>query len=139
MNVVPASPYMIPWLADRAGVNVSQNVKAIAAVDARGTIHGMVGFDGWTGNSVVMSVALDNPASLRSLIRPAFDYAFNQANRGVALATVKGSNKRSLRLCNRVGLREVYRVRDGVAVGEDLVIFEMRREDCRWINQRRAA
>lgn len=139
MIVTAAPPEFLPWLARRAQCNVGPEMKGIMAVDDTGRVHGMAGFDGWTPNSVVLSIALDNPASFRSLVKPIFHYAFVQAQRGVALAVVKGSNARSLALCSRVGFREAYRVRDGVTVGEDLVIFEMRREECRWIDQRKAA
>lgn len=132
--IVRAAPREhFPWLIQRAECNASIDFKAIEAVDESGRIHGMAGFDGWTPNSVVLTIALDNPAAFRHLVLPIFDYAFLQAGRGVALATVRGSNAKSLKLCKHVGLREVYRVRDGVRVGEDLVIFEMRREECRWI------
>lgn len=134
--IVQAAPLEhVLWLAERAQFNPSMDIKAIEAVDAAGRIHGMAGFDGWTANSVVLTLALDNPACFRQLILAIFHYAFVQAGRGVALATVRGSNVRSLKLCKHVGMREVYRVRDGVAVGEDLVIMEMRREECKWISQ----
>ena len=139
VRVVSVDQKWFHWLTNRAESNASPHMRAIAAVDPNGLIHGMVGFDGWTKNSVVITIALENPASLRSLIHPLFDYAFNQSGRGVALATVRGSNARSIKLCKRVGMREVYRVKDGIDVGEDLVIFEMRREECRWLQTRRAA
>jgi hypothetical protein len=121
------------WLHNRADIVPSPEFKAIEAVDDHGRIHGMVGFDGWTENSVVLTIALDNASCLRSLLFPIFDYAFNQAGRGIALAMVRGGNKRSLRLCKHVGMEEVHRVRDGISIGEDIVIFEMRREHCRWL------
>lgn len=121
------------WLQERADIVPGPSFKAIEAVDDEGRIHGMVGFDGWTQNSVVLTIALDNAACFRSLIHPIFDYAFRQADRGIALAMVRGSNMRSQRLCDHVGMVEVYRVRDGISIGEDIVIFEMRRENCRWL------
>lgn len=133
MRVQAAPLEDIPWLVSRAKFNPSTEIKAIEAVDDTGRIHGMAGFDGWTPNSVVITIALDNPACLRHMIHAVFNYAFLQAGRGVALATIVGSNTRSLNLCRHVGFREVYRVRDGVKVGEDIVLMEMRREECRWI------
>jgi hypothetical protein len=139
--VIPANPALFPWLTSRAQSNASQDMKAIACIGNDGKIHGMAGFDGWTPNSVVLTIALDSPIAFKRLVWALFHYAFVQANRGVALATVRGSNRRSLKLCKHVGMKEVYRVRDGITVGEDLVVFEMRREDCRWIapSVRRAA
>lgn len=132
--IVQAAPLAhIPWLLERAKFNASVEIKAIEAVDSAGRIHGMAGFDGWTPNSVVLTIALDNPACLRHMIHAIFNFAFIQTGRGVALATIIGSNTRSIALCRHAGFREVYRVRDGVKPGEDLVLMEMRREECRWI------
>ena len=124
---------MFPWLTARAQTNASAEMKAIAVLDTAGRIQGMAGFDGWTPNSVVVTLALNAPMAFKKLIWALFHYAFVQAGRGVMLATVKGGNAKSIKLCKHVGMREVYRVRDGIAVGEDLIIFEMRREECRWI------
>jgi len=138
--IVQAAPWFhFNWLLERSGAVGSDGFKAIEALGPDGRIHGMVGFDGWTMNSVCMHIALDNPAAFRSLVHPIFEYAFHQCNRGIALCTVRSNNTRSLRLCERVGFREAYRVRDGFEVGIDLVLFEMRREECRWIQQRKAA
>lgn len=134
--IIRAAPWAhFMWLVERAGCTASTEFKAIEAVDENGRIHGMVGFDGWTENSVVMNIALDNPASFRHLLRPTFEYAFLQAKRGVALCMVRATNTRSARLCQKVGFREAYRVKDGICVGEDMILFEMRREECRWIPQ----
>lgn len=134
---VPPSHYQ--WLIERIGCTVTPEFKAIAAVDDAGRIHGMAGFDLWTENSVTINIALENPAALRTILRPIFNYAFVQAGRGVALATVREANVRSRELVEHVGFTEVYRVKDGIRVGEDMILYQMRREDCRWIAQRKAA
>ena len=133
MNVQAAPWLHLPWIIDRAGISATLGFKAIEAIGDDGKIHGMVGYDGWTENSVVMSIALENPACFRSLLRPMFEYAFLQAGKGVVFATVRATNSRSVRLTERAGFREAYRLKDAIAVGEDMIIFEMRREDCRWI------
>jgi RimJ/RimL family protein N-acetyltransferase len=121
------------WIAQKANLTSGPEFRAIEAVDDAGRIHGMVGYDGWTPNAVTMHIALENPAALRSLIRPAFRIPFLSLGRGVAMASVLGNNARSLALVRSVGFREACRVRDGFAVGVDLVIFEMQRADCRWL------
>jgi len=121
------------WLVERAGCDITPGFKAIKAVDASGRIHGMVGYGAWTENSCLMHIALENPASFRELLKWCFRYPFEQCGRGVVFATVRAKNERSLRLCRKVGMREAYRLRDAVAPGEDMILFEMRPENCRWI------
>jgi RimJ/RimL family protein N-acetyltransferase len=133
-----AHPEEFGWLVERAECAITPGFRAIAAED-QGRIVGMVGFDGWTPNSVTMHVALDSPACLRSLLPEIFDYAFRQAGKGLALGIIPAGNERSVNLAKRVGFREAYRVRDGWSVGEDLIVLEMRREECRWIPQARKA
>ena len=139
MQIVGCYEHEYGWLVERAGCDITAGYKAIKAVDETGKIHGMVGYGNWTENSVVMTSALDNPAALREILKWGFRYPFEQCNRGIAVATVRANNVRSMRLCRKVGFREEHRIKDGIAVGEDLVIFTMRREDCRWIPQRKAA
>lgn len=133
MIIRAAPPEHFQYLVERAGVYPSPLFKAIEAVDAKGTVHGMFGYDGWTINAVVMHVALDNPATLRHLIYPAFAYPFVQLNLGIALCAIRGDNSRSLKLTERVGFKRVYTIKDCFGLGIDQMIYEMRREDCRWI------
>ena len=133
MQIVGCYEHEYGWLVERAGCDITPGFKAIKAVDEQGRIHGMVGYGSWTANAVVMHIALENPACLRALLKWAFRYPFEQCGRGVALATVRAANHRSAALCRHAGFQEVFRIRDGVERGEDMILFEMRRENCRWI------
>ena len=135
MQAIGCYDHEFGWLVERTGCEITLGYKAIKVVDDACKIHGMVGYGNWTANAVVMTIALDNPAALREVLKWGFRYPFEQCNRGIALAVVRGNNKRSLALCNKVGFREVYRVKDGIDIGEDMVMFQMRREDCPWIPQ----
>jgi hypothetical protein len=134
--VVKADPADFAWLESRASCVVSGSFKAIKAVDASGRIHGMVGYDAWTPNSVTMSIALDNPACFRHLLNPMFEYPFLAAGRSIALVYVASTNARSLKLCGRVGFQEIARVRDGWERGADVLLLELRKEDCRYLRHR---
>lgn len=133
MIVRAAPPEHFQYLVERAGVAPTPYFKAIEAVDEKGTVHGMFGYDGWTPNAVVMHVALDNPATLRHLIYPAFQYPFVQLGLGVALCAIRGDNARSLRLTERVGFTRAYTIKNCFGGGVDQMIYELRRENCRWI------
>lgn len=135
MEAIGCHEHEYGWLVERAGCEITQGYKAIKAVDAEGRIHGMVGFGSWTENSCAMTIALENPAALRELLKWSFRYLFEQTGRRVGFALVREKNTRSMRLCKHVGFREVARLRDAISVGEDMVVFEMRRENCRWVSE----
>lgn len=133
MLVREAPAEHLGWLAERAGLTVHPALRAIEAIDDVGRIHGMVGLDGWAGNTVCLHIALENPAALRSLAYWGFRAAFVIAGRGVALVQVVSNNTRSLRLVERLGFRRVHTVPNGWRPGIDMVWFEMQRDECRWL------
>jgi hypothetical protein len=133
--IVQASPQgNWAWLASRSGCIISADFQAIEAVDASGAVRGMVGYERFTPNSVMMHMAVSSPMAWRKLIPAAFWYAFVQLGLGLALGATPASNTSALQFARRVGFRETYRVKDGFRRGVDLVLSEMRREECRWIS-----
>jgi RimJ/RimL family protein N-acetyltransferase len=143
IRVQAAPPEHHKWLAERAGLSLHSGFGAIEAIDDAGRIVGMVGYDGWLPGSVCLHIALEHPAALRHLIRAGFGVAFDAPPRGfgkaAAVATVLSTNKRSLKLVERLGFRHAYTGRDWGGPGVDFVYFEMRRNECRWLVQERKA
>lgn len=100
----------------------------------------MVAYDCWTESTVQAHMAVTTPIAWRSLRGPAFDYPFQQCGKLKVLGVIPAHNRKSLRMAESLGFREAYRIEDGWAEGDDLVLVEMRRDECRWIQpQRRAA
>lgn len=120
------------WLTERAGLVASSEFRAIEAVEGE-RIVGMVGYDSWTPNGVFMSTALDSAIAARALLPHAFRYPFEEAGRKVAIALVRSDNQRSQRLVLHLGFKWKYVVKDGWAEDIHLFLYEMRRDDCRWI------
>jgi RimJ/RimL family protein N-acetyltransferase len=145
IRVQASPPQNHKWLAERAGLTLHPGFMAFEAVDETGRIVGMVGFDGILPGAICLHGALDSPAALRRLLRPAFGAVFEPPPRGfgkvAAIATVLSTNTRSLKLVQHLGFRHAYTGRDWSGKGVDFVYFEMRREDCRFIPRalRRAA
>lgn len=135
MKVVAAGQEGFDWIAERTGCVLTSAARAIKAVDSAGKIRGVIAYDNWTENAVQAHMAVDTPVAWRSLTEAAFAYPFEECGRGVLLAIISARNARSVRLALRFGFRLLTRVRDGHAVGEDLLFLEMRREDCRWLRK----
>ena len=132
MKCFIAPPEHYPWIAERAGIVCGPQFKAIEALNENGQIVGMVGFDGWTPNSVCMHVAIDDPLAVRCLLKPAFGIVFTARN--IAIGQVISTNQAALDFDKHLGFKEVARIRDGWKPGVDVVLLEMRRADCRWIS-----
>jgi hypothetical protein len=100
-----------------------------------GEIQGIVLYDYWTENAVQMHVWIPDPRCLsgRVFFREAFRYPFELGNRGLAIAVTPAHNTASLRLQKFLGFVEKYRIQDGWAIGEDMVISELKRENCVWL------
>lgn len=120
------------WLEARTGMHFTDNARGIANyVDD--DIAAMVAFDRWTKNAVHIHMGADTPFAVRALIKPAFRYAFKEADKGVLVAEIPADNHKSLELAAWLGFKEKHRTSDGWSLGVDMVNLEMRREDCRWL------
>jgi len=123
------------WIKERTRAALTPDARAIEAVDRIGRIVGMVAYDCWTENAVTAHMAVEYPLVWRSLTVPAFSYPFEQCNRGVLVACIPSHNARSLGLALRFGFAAQHRIRDGWSVGDDMILLEMRREDCRYLRR----
>lgn len=133
--ILPATPQDVIEFCTRIQYP-SADMRAIKFVDDEG-IKAMVGYDNWTHTSCMMHVLSIDPAIWKSRVwlREVFSYPFIQCDRLVVLGATPSSLDRALKLAKGVGFKEFARVKDGYAVGDDMVLTEMRREDCRWIKQ----
>lgn len=138
MIVRAAPPRDFAWLYQRTGFLLSGTGKAIEAVDAKGQIRGMVGYDDWTPGSVRMHVALDAPAAGRDLLRPAFLYPFVEVGVRVALAQVVSTHKRIVALALHLGFRETHRELRGWDDAGDIIFMRLDRASCRFLTRKAA-
>ncbi len=133
IEIGAASTNDLEWVINRTGCVPTADMQAMKAVHVDGRIMGMVAYDSWTPNSVQVHMAVAHPIAWRRLLKPAFEYIFNHAKRGIAVAVIRASNLKSIALTERFGFDETHRIANGWAEGEDLVVFEMRRAQCRYL------
>lgn len=148
-GAMPLSRYVVQaaqfshwgWLLKRTGAAATSDFSAIEAVDSRGVIRGMVGYSNTTPNAIQIHIAVESPSVWRSLLVPGLWYPFVQADKGICLGVIPADNAKSCRFARSVGFREVHRIKNGWSQGVDMVVHQLNREDCRYINGlgRRAA
>jgi hypothetical protein len=109
-------------------------LRGMKGVNGHGEIVCMAGFDQWTPNSCMTHLWIRRPGDLtRKFIVEVFRYLFLTCNLGVIYGLTPKSNAAALGFNEKLGWDAVLTVKDGYAVGVDLVLQVMRREDCRWI------
>jgi hypothetical protein len=134
----PTTPEDIAWIEDHVGV-LKRNATSIAAIRPDGQIAGVVAYDSWHPGSVQVHIALASPMAWRALSRAVWDYAFEQEGVESVLATIPSHRCEAIRMAILLGFKSTHRVRDGFCPGSDLVHFQMRRSECRFLDSQRKA
>jgi RimJ/RimL family protein N-acetyltransferase len=130
--IIAANGLQIGLLCQATGLVPTPHVKGVAQV-IDGVTTAVVGYDRWTENAVEMHIWIHRMTP--AFVRAAFEYPFVQAGKGLVLGVTPGNNTAALALNERLGFKVVHVVKDGNAVGEDLVIQEMRKRDCKWVRR----
>lgn len=138
IEVRPSPPERWGWLVQRYSIGITQGFRALEAVDETGVIRGMVGYDNWTPNACELHFAADGLEAVKALRRVAFDVPFRQMKLGLLYGLAPEKQRAHvLKLSRMFGFREVGRIKDGWAPGEDTVLIALRREDWEARSERR--
>lgn len=127
-----APPEHYAWLAEHAGCGVTHDFRAIEVAEA-GRILGMVGYCDWAPNSARLHVAVERPWVIKYLLEPGFAYPFQEVGVGLLIGITPANAIHAVKFNRHLGFREAHRIKNGWGVGVDLIVFEMRREECRWL------
>lgn len=115
----------------------TEQLKGIKQVEEDGRITAIVGFDDWTANSAQMHVWIESPQAMnRTLIVECLRYLFITCDRGIAIGVTPCNNEPALEFNRRLGFNRLVTIKDGYALGTDIAIQELRRENCRWLRMR---
>jgi len=104
-------------------------------IEKNGVLIGGVVIDEYVENTrCAMACAGDGGRWLsRGFLPIVFDYVFRQLACKVVIITIESSNEKSIKLMKHIGFLPVYTVRYGGSNGCDLIIFEMQKNDCKYI------
>lgn len=131
-RLAQAPPEHFVWLQERTGCVLTSDFRALEVLSGE-RILGMVGYCNWTPGAVESHMAVETPIAWRSLLPHVFAYPFE--TRITMLAVIPSHNSHSLKLTRHFGFRETHRVRDGWAQNDDLILLELRREECRFLKE----
>jgi len=126
----------IELVSGAMGYHPSRCVKGITILEKE-SVGACVLYDYWTPNSVQVHVYAPSLKTLfdAATLQEIFRYPFVSANRAVLVAATPADQKGSLAVSSWLGFREKYRIRDGWSTGVDIILKELRREDCRFLQQ----
>ena len=116
-------------------VPISSSTRGLIAVDKDEKPQGVVILDNWAENSVMGHIAVQHPMAMRKLPFEALDHVFNTCQKGMFIGIIPADNPESLKFHTHLGFSEIYRIKDGWAVGIDYIIVQLLKEDCKYINR----
>lgn len=121
----------------RISFNYNSNSNAVVIENEEGGVGAMAIYDRWTHSAVEMHAYSTGPKYVfrPEFCRAMFEYPFVEQNKMLAFAVTPCDNIPSIALARFLGFREVYRIRDGWKPGTDMVIQELRRENCRFLEE----
>ena len=133
ITIVPLGYYPndCAWFMERNPVSIQMGkCKGVTAVNEDNEIQGIIMFDSWTENSCQVHIVIENPFILRhNFLEEAFKYAYETAGRGIIYGITPANNRKALKFNKHVGFVELHRLKHAHAVGDHLVIQEVRKED----------
>lgn len=130
-----AAPNEIEDVSKIINYRPSGGARAVATYE--NGLRAMVIFDRWSYNGAEAHIYAAKPGALfnRKFLREAFRYVFEQCDRQVLVAVTPGDSEESLRVSKALGFREIGRIEDYWRPGVPMVVKEMRREDCKWLEE----
>ena len=122
-------------LYERALVQPTNDLKTLLWYSKRGTIDWVVGYNAWIGTTVQMHVACvgEYKYTPKALLKAGFDYPFNRCGVRIIFGIVNSLNDNVLNYDIKLGFKEKMRWKGMHDDGGDLILLEMQKENCKWI------
>ncbi|MCL7999977.1 GNAT family protein [Brucella sp. TWI432] len=123
------------WAAEKIGIsNFRPDAVTITAIK-NGEITAVTVFDTFSDNDCQIHVASDGSRNWlsRQYLHMVFAYPFQQLRFRRLTSLISVNNHASLAFCKQTGFAREGLLRKAAESGEDLVLFGMLREECRWL------
>lgn len=119
------------WICNKLNGQAAKDLMCIGQ-EIDGNIKAVASYSNFQGKSCNFSLAGDGNFINKDFLWAMFDYPFNKLELKAIIATISGSNEKSLKLSRHLGFKEAATIADAHNDG-DLVIMVMRRENCKWL------
>lgn len=122
-------------------VKPTQDLQAIFWCNPKtNVIEWCIGFDGFIGKTCQIHVVnFQKKYTPRKLLFAVFDYAFNKVGVETLLGVVNSNNDEAMKYDQNLGFKEVCRLEGMHDDGGDIVLFSMKKSDCRFIREKKYA
>lgn len=131
---------LIAWAASRMGYPNFQfrpDARAIGR-EKDGEICAVIVFDTWSDGDCLIHVVSDGSKRWfsREFVIRAMAFPFLQVGNRAITALVLASNAPSIAMCEHFGFQREGLLRRRGPNGEDMILFGLLREECRWLRPR---
>jgi hypothetical protein len=136
-----SGPHDWGWVNQQVGIMRCEDTGGIMAIDTltNSTVGACI-MDNWTGNSVQCHFMISSPMVLKhQFLEDCFDFMFNTGNVSRVYGLVPANNLKALKLNKHMGFTVKAVMEEAFEVGVDYVLMELKRENCRFLDIRRAA
>ena len=134
MDFTALSPDDIAYMPENARPIIMSDTKGITAWGSDGIPQAICVLDSWSFNSCQIHIWIENAFVLKhGFAEAVFKYVFDTCNRNLIIGVTPADNPKALRFIKHIGFEELFRIKDGQAVGVDYVVTEIRKENCRYI------
>lgn len=133
--------FMIP---EKDWPSIKQHISVIPCYDTCGLVcedsatHELLGavlFDQLCATSAQCHICLPSPIrALRAcLLEAAAVYVFRALKKEVVVGLTPSGNRKAVAFNHHFGFREIARIHKGFDQTNDTIVYEMRKEHCRWL------
>jgi len=134
---------LVVYLAHKIGTTPARLMGEVPfevlAATRGSTIVGAIYYTNFRTSSIEMGWAGEKGWVTRAHLREIFGYPFNQLGCLRVWGLIHRHNKESRTLAEKLGCRVVGVADDEYGVGQDAIIYSMKRDACRWIEPQAVA
>ena len=121
-----------PWVAERAGLKWLPGRATAIGQMKDGQINAGVLYEDWNGANIVCHIAGEGDWANRRFLSVIYDYPFNYVGAKRITVSVKATNKKSIKLVEKMGFTLECTLAQATPDG-DMLLFRMFKHECKYL------